>query len=354
MILTYNIKHNKDFSAQLIQAKKIAEFAIKTKSNSSKDVRHIGLKSAIANQILRKYRRKGIKKTSSVKLSIPGQSIKWNDRSKQATVSCIELELDCKYLPEFQNIRQIEIGREIAHISVEITEPETKKANRFIGIDCNTTGHAAVVAIPHTGKIHKLGKSAIHTHSKYKAVRKKLQRQGKFSLLKKIKNKESRIVKNINHHISKKIVEIAASEKSGIRFENLKGIRKNKKHSKNFRYSMNSWSYYQIQQLTEYKAKKQGIEVAYVAPAYTSQTCSRCGSLGNRDRKKFQCVCGHADHADVNASFNIGKPVSYCSLVLRTQNMSQLCKESDLCKGSTDTPQAAMSKMMITAEPTTL
>ena len=205
MILTYNIKHGRDFSKELVQAKKIAEFAIKTKSNSSKDVRHIGLKSAIANQILRKYRRKGIKKTSSVKLSIPGQSVKWNDRSKQATVPCIELELDCKYLPEFQNIRQIEIGKEIAHISVEITEPETKKANGFIGIDCNTTGHVAVVAIPYTGKIHKLGKS-----------------------------------------------------------------------------------------------------------------------------------------------------VSYCSLVLRTQNMSQLCKESDLCKGSTDTPQAAMSKMMITAEPTTL
>lgn len=131
-----------------------------------------------------------------------------------------------------------------------------------------------MVAIHHTGKTHKLGKSAIHTHSKYKSIRKKLQRQGKFSLLKKIKNKESKIVKNINHHISKKIVEIAVSEKSGIRFENLKGIRKNKKHSRSFRYSLNSWSYYQVQQYTEYKAKKQGIEVSYVAPAYTSQTCS--------------------------------------------------------------------------------
>jgi len=80
--------------------------------------------------------------------------------------------------------------------------------------------------------------------------------------------------------------------------------------------------------------------------------CSRCGSLGNRNEKRFQCVlCGHADHADVNASFNIGKPVSYCSLVLRAQRMSQLHKESDLCKGSTDTPQTAMSKMMITVEP---
>ena len=185
--------------------------------------------------------------------------IKFNHTTKLVTVPCISLELDCKYLPKFENIRQIEIGKIFAHVSVEIKEPQIKQADRFIGIDCNTTGHAAVVAVSHTGKIHKLGKSAIHTHSKYKAIRKRLQKQGKFSLLKKIKNKESRIVKNINHHISKKIIEIASSEKSGIRFENLKGIRKNKKHSKNFRYSLNSWSYYQIQQLTEYKAKKQGI-----------------------------------------------------------------------------------------------
>ena len=318
MILTYNIKHDRDFSRELFLAKKVADFAIKTKSDSSKDVRHLGLKSAIANQILRKYRRRGIKKISSVKLTVPGQSIKFDSDTKLAKILCVNLELDCRYLPEFQTIKQIEIGKTFAYISVEIQEPETKQATKFIGIDCNTTGHAVVVAVPHTGKIHKLGKSAIHTHTKYNSIRKILQRQGKFSLLKKIKNKESRIIKNINHHISKKIVEIAVSEKSGIRFENLKGIRKNKKHSKNFRYSLNSWSYYTIQQFTQYKAKKQGIEVSYVAPAYTSQTCSRCGSLGNRDKKKFQCVrCGHADHADVNASFNIGKPVSCCSLVPR-------------------------------------
>jgi putative transposase len=354
MILTYNLKHQRDFLDELRKAKKIADFAIRTRTNTSKDVKHFGLKSAIANQFLRKYRRRIIKKATNVKLTIPGQGVKFDPNSAMAEIPCLKLTLDCKYIPTFQKIRQVEIGSTFAHISVEIAESEMSSSEKFIGIDCNTTGHAAVVAIPHTGKIHKLGKSAIHTHSKYKQIRKKLQRNGKFSLLKKIKNKESRILKNINHHISKKIVNIAISEKSGIRFENLKGIRKNKKHSRKFRYSLNSWSYYQIQQLTEYKAKKQGIEVAYVAPAYTSQTCSRCGSLGDRDGKKFQCVCGHADHADVNASFNIGNPVSHCSLVLRAQRKSQLHKESDLCKGSTDTPQTAISKMMVTVEPTNL
>jgi len=355
MILTYKIEHNRDYSRELVLAKKIADFAIRTRTNTSKDVKHFGLKSVIANQILRKYTRRIIKKVTNVKLTIPGQGIKFDPTSRTAEIPCLKLTLNCKYIPTFQKIRQVEIGDIFAHISVEIQEPEMRTSEKFIGIDCNTTGHAAVVAIPHTGKIHKLGKMAIHTHTKYKQIRKKLQRNSKFSLLKKIKNKESRIIKNINHHISKKIVEIAISEKCGIKFENLKGIRKNKKHSRKFRYSLNSWSYYQIQQLTEYKAKKQGIEVAYVAPAYTSQICSRCGSLGDRDGKKFQCVCGHADHADVNASFNIGKPVSHCLIdPTRIKNMSQLHKESDLCKGSTDTPQTAMSKMMVTVEPTKL
>lgn len=56
-------------------------------------------------------------------------------------------------------------------------------ARRFIGVDCNTTGLAVVVAIPHTDKVHKLRKSAIHVHTKYKSIRARLQKHGKYSLL---------------------------------------------------------------------------------------------------------------------------------------------------------------------------
>lgn len=349
----YKIRHNMNFLDELKKAIRVAKFAIKTKSNTSKDVKHIGLKSAISNQILKKYRRKGIKKATSVKLTIPGQSVKYEN--ELISIPCLDCILDAKYIPKLEKIKQIEIGKEFAYVSVEQLEPDMIPADRFIGVDCNTTGHCAVVAIPHTGKVYKLGKQALHTHTKYSKMRKKLQKQGKYSLLRQIKSREKNIIRNINHHISKKLVEIAASEKSGIRFEKLFGIRKNAKIKPSFRYSVNSWSYYQLQSYTQYKARMCGIEVAYVAPAYTSQCCSICGTLGYRDGKKFSCQCGHVDHADVNAAFNIGKPVSHCAFhPLRNDTMSQSYQERDLYEGSTDTPHMATPGMQATIEPLTL
>jgi transposase len=49
----------------------------------------------------------------------------------------------------------------------------------------------------------------------------------------------------------------------------------------------------------------------HVDPAYTSQTCSRCGHLSKANRPNqatFWCTsCGFAEHADVNAGRNIAQ-----------------------------------------------
>jgi len=61
--------------------------------------------------------------------------------------------------------------------------------------------------------------------------------------------------------------------------------------------------------MLEYKLVERGGTLYYVNPAYTSQTCSECGSVNAESRKSqavFQCVeCGHAAHADTNAAINI-------------------------------------------------
>jgi transposase len=67
-----------------------------------------------------------------------------------------------------------------------------------------------------------------------------------------------------------------------------------------------------------------GINFIKVDPAYTSQTCSKCGSIHKESRKgeKFLCVdCGYSIDADYNASINI----------LHRGIYSSSTKKSNLC-----------------------
>ena len=344
MILTFKIKHNRDFSHELQLAHKVAKFALRTGSRSSKDVKHIGLKSMIANQILRKYSKdKKLKCVRNVVLAVPNQGIHIDKEKQKISIPCLKLDLDYLFRNDFNKINQIEINKDYAFVSVTVDEPSIRKTDGYIGVDRNTTGHIAVVGNPTTGKVLKLGKSAEYIHKKYKNIRKNLQKKGKYGLVKKIKHRESNIIRDLNHKISRKIVDTADKNNTGIKLEDIRKIRKHVKSRKSFRYSLNSWSYHQLEQMILYKAKLLGILVAYIEPAYTSQNCSVCGHLGNRKGKKFKCQsCGHVDHADSNASFNIAK---------REVKDGRLCVDRDAYKGSTDTPQTAMMRTILTVEP---
>ena len=57
-----------------------------------------------------------------------------------------------------------------------------------------------------------------------------------------------------------------------------------------------------------------GINVKYVNPAYTSQTCHHCGERGDRSERDFfvctneNCICyNNRIDADWNAAVNIAK-----------------------------------------------
>ena len=92
--------------------------------------------------------------------------------------------------------------------------------------------------------------------------------------------KEKRYCHTYNHMVSKRVVQFALKYKAKyINLENLKGFDTSKKILRN-------WSYYELQDMITYKAKFYGIEVRKINPAYTSQTCSICGSKDKAQRKK--------------------------------------------------------------------
>ena len=70
-----------------------------------------------------------------------------------------------------------------------------------------------------------------------------------------------------------------------------------------------NWTYYDLQEKIKMKASEVGIDVVKVNPKYTSQRCSECGCICNRnrpDQKTFRCVsCGYTTNADFNAARNI-------------------------------------------------
>jgi putative transposase len=57
------------------------------------------------------------------------------------------------------------------------------------------------------------------------------------------------------------------------------------------------------------KGQASGVTVLFVDPRFTSQQCHACGHAQAENRESqavFRCqVCGHRDHADVNAALNI-------------------------------------------------
>ena len=340
MLLTYKFKHGRDFSTELAQAFEVAESVVVpvhyctrycfpggkykkmiSKCRSSASVKNIGLPSAISNQILKKYgNQKKIKNVHSVNLIVPAQGIKFFPETNSIWISCLKLHMENLIPVVFESINQAEIDEEYVAFSVEITEQSGMIPQQFIGVDRNTTGHIVVAANPDIGVVRMMGKAALHIHTKYKNIRTRLQKVGQYRKVKKIKDRESRIVRDLNHKISKELVSMAVRQNAALVFEKLTGIRNTKKQNRSFKYSLHSWSFYKLQEFVEYKSKLLGVPVLYVNPAYTSQDCSRCGARGHRTGKQFVCpVCGYVNHADVNAAFNIA--LRQKDMVARMQTM---------------------------------
>jgi putative transposase len=198
--------------------------------------------------------------------------------------------------------------------------PRLSKDN-VMGVDLGVV-KAATLAFNHSKKRYYIEGDEIRSfRARTEARRIALQRQGKYcgdgrkgrgrktklKPIEKLRGKVENFKRTTNHRYAKFIVDTAIKHDCGvIQMEDLSGITKD---ADKF---LKSWTYYDLQQKIEHKAKVAGIEVRKVNPQYTSQRCSRCGCIDENNRKSqadFKCVtCGYSTNADYNAARNIAIP----------------------------------------------
>ena len=131
-------------------------------------------------------------------------------------------------------------------------------------------------------------------------------RRVKAKVLAKYCNRERNRILDIYHKVGNEIVKVALKVNSAISLENLKEIRKKINYSKELNGRLHRWSFRKFQQILEYKAKLNGIEVVYVTPHRTSSLCPICGrKLSPNGQRLLKCECGLIADRDVVGSWNI-------------------------------------------------
>ena len=207
-------------------------------------------------------------------------------------------------------------------IDISFKQEDNLIKDRVLGVDLGVKYPAYVCLNDDTYKREHIGEALelIKQREQYQARRRRTQQQlknvkGGKGRHKKLKNLdrlsdcERNFAKTYNHMISKRIVEFAKKHKC--EYIHLEKLTKDGFDNTILR----NWSYYELQQMIEYKADRLGIKVRYVNPAFTSQTCSRCGNIDKENRQTqetFVCTkCGFKLNADHNAAINIARSIEF-------------------------------------------
>lgn len=158
------------------------------------------------------------------------------------------------------------------------------------------------------------GKKIAAKKHKFLETRRQLQAKGTKSARRKLKaisGRENRWMTNVNHCISKTLVDrygphtlFTLEDLTGVSFEE-----SNLSRPKKMKYDLRSWSFYQLEQFLSYKAHECDSEVVKVSAKYTSQRCPKCGMIRkqNRNHQKhlYSCQCGYKSNDDRIGAMNI-------------------------------------------------
>lgn len=223
-------------------------------------------------------------------------------------------------------------GKYFLHIPVTYDVEEAKLCDvcNVVGIDRGINFMIATYDSNHKSGFVS-GKSIKQKRARYSKLRKELQMRRTPSARRRMKaigQRENRWMQDINHQVSKALVENNPKHTLFV-LEDLSGVRNATERVRTKdRYVSVSWSFYDLEQKLIYKAKQNQSTVIKVNPRYTSQCCPVCGHIekSNRDKKQhlFTCKnCGYKSNDDRIGAMNLyRKGINYLE-------DSQSTKESD-------------------------
>jgi putative transposase len=176
-------------------------------------------------------------------------------------------------------------------IYFEKSAPDLKTEGKEIGLDC---GYKKLL-ISSENTLYDTGLQPV-----YEKISRKKQGSNRFK--KALIERDNKINESINLFNFNELKTIVV--------EDLKNVKKDSKGkiNKSFNNKLQRWSYSKVLNRLELHCEEKCIDYRKVNPAYTSQTCSKCGfrHKDNRLKDRFQCLdCGYLADADFNASVNI-------------------------------------------------
>ncbi len=205
-------------------------------------------------------------------------------------------------------------GKYYLHIPVtfDVEESNISDICNVVGIDRGINFVVATYDSKHKSGFVS-GKAIKQRRASYSKLRKELQMRQTPSArrrLKAIGQRENRWMQDVNHCVSKALVESNPKHTLFV-LEDLTGVRNatERVRTKN-RYVSVSWAFYDLEQKLIYKAKQNQSSVIKVDPRYTSQCCPLCGHTEKANRNKkihlFACKnCGYKSNDDRIGAMNL-------------------------------------------------
>ena len=205
-------------------------------------------------------------------------------------------------------------GKYFLHIPVthDVEESRLCDVCNVVGIDRGINFVVATYDSNHKSGFVS-GRTVKQKRAAYSRLRKELQMRRTPSSRRRIKaigQRENRWMQDINHQVSKALVENNPKHTLFV-LEDLSGIRSATERVRTKdRYVSVSWAFYDLEQKLIYKAKQNQSSVIKVDPKYTSQCCPVCGHIekSNRNKKKhlFCCKnCGYSSNDDRIGAMNL-------------------------------------------------